>query len=246
MSVSQSQLTQINNFACQAFEAGDYPTAASHFKHALSQSRGFIQQQGIQQNSSSSPRIMRLPAHLCQGLQSKPCTLEAEDQLSVHRRTIRLVDGYKFSENSLDNSTVITAVIVFNLALTSHIQGLQFNCQRNLKQASALYSHTYQLVHSIVNETYQGCSTGNALFDLLVLALYNNMALVYLEFSQPEQAASVFQHLMKYASTLSFLQGLEPSVPGTSGPSEIHRDIDSFVLNATLLGYSTTNAAAAA
>lgn len=253
MTTTLHQLARLNNNGCDSLDQGDFTKATAQFKTALSHARSFIEYQSTRQplnhGTAVSRSILGMPSHLYPNIPGNPIVEELQDKFVVHTQAIRLFEGYSFSRVELDNSKIYTAIIVFNLALTTHLQGLKTLSHRCLQQAATLYTHTYQLVYTIVNDCYRGQATGNAAFDLLILALFNNMALVHLAFSEYEHASVIFQHLMKYAVTFPRQGRDQVAMQCTGVASEcdgIYNRINDFVLNATLSGCKSPIAAAAA
>jgi hypothetical protein len=266
-------IVSLNNQGCDDLDQGNRGTSSlNHFRTALSAAKGILrahhahhhhqqQQPQYQKNnvyaaSSRRPHLLQMPLHELQSNVASPpqvltqaynnvVTSKAHQtsQFFIYSSAMRIVPGARFSEDPMENCTIYTSFVVFNLALTLHLQGLR-NCSRRcLEKAQSLYTHAYQLVQTVVNEYFrQGRPTENASFDLFVLALLNNTALIHVEFAEYGRAEDAFQRLMRFARISASFQKQQRS----SCSEVVLKLVDSMLLNATFMCLNTIAAAAAA
>lgn len=128
-------------------------------------------------------------------------------QYFIFSHAIPLIMGHRFSTDERENTKVYIAIVVFNLALTLHLGSLKSENRRSLTKAQSLYEKCFDLLAPII-KVYccNGRATNNTVFDLLVMALLNNLALVYFEIVDPVQSCATFQLLAKYATIVSFFR----------------------------------------
>jgi hypothetical protein len=84
-----------------------------------------------------------------------------------------------FSHNALEEVNIHFAMVIFNLGLVcqSAAAGQHLQQQRvttYLQQSKTLYYQAYRLLAPIMEESFQGQSSGNALLDLLYLSVLHN------------------------------------------------------------------------
>jgi hypothetical protein len=84
-----------------------------------------------------------------------------------------------FSHNALEEANIHYAMVIFNLGLVCQraAAGQHLHQQRvttYLQQTKTLYYQAYRLLAPIMEESFQGQSSGNALLDLLYLAVLHN------------------------------------------------------------------------
>jgi hypothetical protein len=237
-----ASLLEINNQGCDNLDRGDVSNAILYFRHALAHVKPFLREVERENTVYRSRNILPMPTDITLSslslLKTKTSTRQNQNHL-IQSQAIRMINGFVFSKNALENSKIYTSIIIFNLALTFHLQGssskiLQSDSHRQFAQAKALYYHALRLMAETVNVCYEGRATGNEIVDLLTLGLFNNMALLHLEFSEYKEAKNVFLHLIRYAT----------SIP--KNEQFINWLVNCFLLNATLLGLNPPVAAAAA
>jgi hypothetical protein len=246
-SIHLQQMLLLNNQGCEDLDQGNRAAALGHFRSALSALKGIIhgQRQNEKDTSTASftgrHHLLQMPLHLIGG-DIAPAAF-TNSQFFIYSRAMRMTPGVQFSEDQTENCTVFTSFVVFNLALTLHLQGLENYCKNSLQKAHSLYSHAHQLIYSIINHyCEQGRPTENAAFDLFVMALLNNTALIYVECSEYGRAGSAFQSMSRYARVSSFFHGQLASRRGEM----VLKSVDNMLLNATFLKFNTVSAAAAA
>ena len=94
----------------------------------------------------------------------------------------------------------LTNIVMYNLALSFHLHGLQRNCVDSLIRAQYLYELAFQL-------HVQECCDVTLLFSL---ALLNNLGLIYRTTKEIKRSNACFQHML---STMMYL--LECNEAGT-------------------------------
>jgi hypothetical protein len=243
-----SSLSEINNRGCDCLDQGDMENAMSNFRQGLSYVKAYLHETPKDNHNRASRNIISMPVDMLRRTGadtiSETTNTFSKSNFIIHPHATRMINGYSFSDDLLENSKIYTAIVVFNLALTAHLQGLRLQSHRHIGQAKSLYHHTYQLIHTTVVGCYDGEATGNASFDMLVLALFNNMALVLFEFSDFAVSRVVFQRLIRYAMSVS--RSAEESSLLEAKNEYIYHQINNFLLNATILGLNPPFAAAAA
>ena len=134
-----------------------------------------------------------------------------------------------YSPEPLINTTVISTIVIFNLAVVYHIKGLHEKAlsDSRLVKAHSLYTKAYLLLED-AGVTFG--STGNAVVDLLSMAVSNNLAHVCFELANYDESRSHFDSLIRFALTV---------VPGRYGDRYVSSVMDqqksNFLLNAIIL-----------
>lgn len=134
-----------------------------------------------------------------------------------------------YSPDPLINTTIVSTLVVFNLALLYHIKGTHEKalCERRLCKSHALYSRAHLILSSA--GAFSGC-TGNAVVDLLSMAVFNNLAHVSYELAEYDQSRTHFDALIRFALTVVPSRYGDPSV----GPM-MEEQKSNFLLNAIIL-----------
>lgn len=128
-------------------------------------------------------------------------------QYFIFSHAIPIIQGHLFSTDERESTKVYIAIVVFNLALTFHLASIKSGNRRSLVKAQSLYEKCFDLLAPIIKAyCCKGRATHNTIFDLLVMALLNNLALVYLDVVDPIQSCATFQLLAKYATIVSFVR----------------------------------------
>jgi hypothetical protein len=133
--------------------------------------------------------LIKLPMTTLVGPAASPA--ESRRTFRIHTEAIRLISGLAFSKDAMANDQICSRIVVFNLVLCSHLQGLwrddPQSCLQLLGKAKCLYRQSFTLLTDTIM-TECNCtvgSTGNALIGLLVMTLLNNLTLVhYMEFRE--------------------------------------------------------------
>eukprot|EP00538_Stauroneis_constricta_P013471 CAMPEP_0119547498 /NCGR_PEP_ID=MMETSP1352-20130426/1607_1 /TAXON_ID=265584 /ORGANISM="Stauroneis constricta, Strain CCMP1120" /LENGTH=339 /DNA_ID=CAMNT_0007592445 /DNA_START=90 /DNA_END=1109 /DNA_ORIENTATION=+ len=121
---------------------------------------------------------------------------DAVDPLaSLHARPFGLVET-PFSDDHIEDSKIRFSIVCFNLALIFHLQGLLEHSQttERLHKAKSMYQNIFRLLA----ERIELGPTGNAVVDMVFMAMLNNMAHVALELADANQP--IAQQLLVVAS----------------------------------------------
>ena len=235
----------LNNAAVAHFDRGDIGKAFELFRGALQQTMdgnfrpapqppatlppaGPPQQEQNRSPSSDgcssgrvTPEASNSRAAYCQNIPSMPF---------IHAQSFGIVGTPgAYSPDPLINTTMVSTLVVFNLALLYHIKGSHEKAltDRRLCKAHALYARAHLLLHDA--GVFSGC-TGNAVVDLLSMAVSNNLAHVSHELADYEQSRAHFDALIRFALTV---------VPTRYGDryvgSVMEEQKSNFLLNAIIL-----------
>ena len=222
-----------------------------HLKQALSDVRAYMRSESGPKRRSLrlrsrcrqiQPMSQRHADLACVATTQLRRQASSSHSLLIHSHPIRMVPGFEFSKDALENSRIYSAIVVFNLALSFHVQALsrRDTGQKSLfTHSKSLYRHAFLLITDTVR-MYQGRATGNILLDLLAIGLFNNMALLHLEFSEDKEARFLFQRLVQYTEPIS-----EDHESTTSHPV-MHGLVQCFLANASIVGSSSLPIAPAA
>ena len=206
----------LNNAAVAHFDNGDIGKAFELFRGALQQTMDGNfrpqppaalppatgppqQEQGPSPSSGDgstgpvTPQGRNSRADYCQNIPSMPF---------IHAKSFGIVGTPgAYSPDPLINTTIVSTLVVFNLALLYHIEGSHEKAltDRRLCKAHALYARAHLLLHDA--GVFSGC-TGNAVVDLLSLAVSNNLAHVCHELADYEQSRALFDALIRFALTV--------------------------------------------
>jgi hypothetical protein len=93
------------------------------------------------------------------------------------------------------------------------------------------------LIHETVFDRYDGQGTGNAVLDLMVMALINNLAHIHLEVCDFEKSRALSRRLERFALSIE-----ENAGSAVAYASQVHR----FLLNAAIIVWFLNKTAAAA
>ena len=148
----------------------------------------------------------------------------------VHSNAINVIPSpHAYSPDELINTTVVSSIILFNLALVYHLKGLEASGESTMRLAKArsLYQKSQLL---LADARVPLSSTGNPVIDMLVMALYNNLAQASFEMSIYEDSRVYFEGLIRFALTVT------PSRYGDASiASMIDQQKSNFLLNAIIL-----------
>jgi hypothetical protein len=189
-------LVTSNNDGARFFEERNYVEAISCFRRALEHSKNIARLQeeteswiechggGVYHPEEATEEELMLSGisfHFGVLTVNSSHPKSESDFFMVQDACIRLVP-----ENRLVFATDLkhlATIVVYNCALTLHMQGSHLSSKKLLEKALALYSHGLALITS--NSASQGgpggqthCLTGNPLLDFVHLALVNNMGII--------------------------------------------------------------------
>jgi len=193
---------------------GDYETAMPWFKSALWHIKSFIavhdQDPGlspIYKGLPSSSHILAMPADVLLA-NLPPVTwkdmsqTETESQFYTFTSGIPCVPGHRFFRDLMEEGIVVSAVTIFNLALTTHLSARDSGCSDEWKRAQSLYRDALRILAPIIDR--QGRTPiRNAAFDLLTLALLNNMVVAKWECHEFNDAMEVFGTLANLSALVT-------------------------------------------
>lgn len=120
----------------------------------------------------------------------------------VHVRGINLVAApTAYSQDTLVNTTIVSSIVIFNLAIVYHLKGLEEcgNTDARLAKARSLYHKSHLLLQEA---GVPGASTGNPVIDMLSMALFNNMAQSSFELGGYPESRGYFEQLICFATTV--------------------------------------------
>jgi hypothetical protein len=265
MEHSQHQvLSNINNLGAVCIENGDLPQAM-HFlrlavQHVKTEVTSYPRKQASPSDAGTgeqSRNSLSTSAKQCLSSQHAADNyFDNEDNVTdthqqfggaynrfVYSRGMRMLTapGDCFSHDLVQDGTIRSAIVVYNLALVFHLKGFNKNEALHLQKAKHLYEHSYQLLVDTIRP-FGGGPTGNASVDLLVLALMNNLAEISLEMSgYYDDTRAMFEHLLEFAVSTRSREYGEEEVSAF-----MEQESSYFLLNASILGLAPAAAAAAA
>jgi tetratricopeptide (TPR) repeat protein len=216
--------TALNNRAVVMINAGELEAAISTIGEALHTS--------WEMADKAEQRTHHLPLHLTlDGLMTKCVHLDnsgdrQEQKTFMYRRAICINDAAEDTTYSYESRVVVTAVIIFNLALAYQLAAANTTNgnDRYLRKAAKLYKLAIRMPHEEQLES-------STLFSMTCI---NNVGLVYQDLRDIVAAQKCFEHLL---STLMFLVDC--------GETDVVPDMDGFFMNTSHLVVTQTSAAAA-
>jgi tetratricopeptide (TPR) repeat protein len=237
---------ETNNQGVNYFERGDLPKAFQCYRQALQQlfkASSHDESSVPQEQRQTHKRLLPLPlraldCYTCYEASSTPATSLSPTSFALHSQCFRLMNRVSFSMNPLDNDDISSSIVIFNTALVFHLQALKVNSIQHLTKAMTLYQQAATLLREYI---YAGNATGNALVDVLYMAILNNLGLLYRDFSQHGESRDTFHLLIRYALSIQ-----STAVYAAEKGDPVDRQIYSFLLNATILGLNSPDTAAAA
>ena len=285
----------LNNLGCEHLRDGHHHQALNSFKAAFATIKAVLIAHGGTAVPQTPPRYPRrlLPMSadvLRTHLSTTTMTVEEEDSTSTtttatttarRRRQeechyftftngIPCIPGHHFSTDLIEEGQIVSAIVLFNLAATTHLQASSTLCyygsaavgephgyhhqqqqqhhhqqqqQAALRSAQSLYFCASHLVGPLLlqQDQLRGATRHgrNAAFDLLSLALFNNIAITHWECREFLQAEEAFARLaiISHSAHSSF------GGTGSHQPPQQNRDdeallfkVKSMIFNATVGG----------
>jgi hypothetical protein len=299
-----------NNQGCGHLRDGHHPQALDSFKAAFATIKAVLIAHGGTVVPQTPPRYPRrllpmsadvLRTHL--STTTTNTTMEEEDITSTSTATtttitrrrrqeechyftftngIPCIPGHHFSTDLVEEGQIVSAIVLFNLAATTHLQASilcygsaavggephgyhhhdqqyqQQQQQAALRSAQSLYFCASHLVGPLLIQQDQLLRSGtrhgrNAAFDLLSLALFNNIAITHWECREFLQADEAFARLAIIShSAHSSFGGVTGSSQSPPSPPQQNRDeallfkVKSMLFNATVGGPVSVSIAPAA
>ena len=176
----------------------------------------------------SEPMDMELPSPPSPCECMKPTSSSAP---FVHFHAINVIPSPQaYSPDTLVNTTVVSSIVLFNLGIVYHLKGLETSGEESrmrLTKARSFY-HKSQLL--LADAGIPATSVGNPVLDMLLMALYNNLAEVSYEMQSYSESRQYFEGLIRFALTVA---------PSNYGDATIAAMVDqqksNFLLNAIIL-----------
>jgi hypothetical protein len=217
MTVNNQVVAESNNVGVAYLVAGQMKSALSHFCEALRMIMGALEQEPIilpyggwsAKNayvvSGGTERPLSLPRELDE--KEKIVLLEKKSPPPVtapfaYARGLNLIPFQgAYSSDLLIDSTVVSCIIIFNLSIVYHMNGLE--CGDGsicfLSRARTLYQKCQQL---LAEAGVPLSATGNPVIDMLSMALFNNLAHVSFEMGLFDDARHCFELLSRFSVTV--------------------------------------------
>lgn len=251
-SMSDQAAAHLNNVGVAYLERGDLKQALEYFRDALRETMGELRLppphaastearagSGVATSRSDQRATPMHAEYMALPQERKSSCNNSNVTPFVHAQGFGIVGAPgSYSPDPLINTTVVSTIVIFNLAVVYHIKGIHENalCDSRLRKAYALYVKAHVLLND-AGVTH--VSTGNAVVDLLSMALLNNLAHVCYELHQYKECRSRFDSLIRLALTV---------IPSKYGDGHVGSVMDqqksNFLLNAIIL--HAPNLAAAA
>jgi tetratricopeptide (TPR) repeat protein len=257
MSTSHQMLSEVNNLGASCIDNGNLSQAMRLFQSAL--------QQVKEKFAAACPQIQR-PSGLVKDQKAvqpllslsmkqdfanpiaPACKYYGDSTRFIYTRGMQMptTPDVCFSQDIFEDGKIRSSIIVFNLGIVYHVKGLYDSSPAILNKAKYLYEQSYYLIVDTIRY-YEGRSTGNAVIDLLFLALMNNLAQISVAFLDYSESEVRFDMLIQYA--FSFRSNTIDGAGDMQVAAFVDQQICSFVLNAKvvmgLLGHRSTTAPAA-
>lgn len=236
---------ELNNLGVQVLDSGDLRRALELFREALRYTMGDLHpmesappcNQVFPNFSDCSRSAKDSSSHTAESPYTRQmCDLAVSPPLGkpcepfVHTQGINIIPSPNaYSPDVLVNTTILSSIILFNLAIVYHLKGLESKSQsgERLEKARSLYLKSHVLLG---DAGVPLASTSNPVIDMLSMALLNNLAQVLHELSHYEESRQSFDQLIRFALTI---------VPTNYGDALIGSIIDqqksNFLLNAIIL-----------
>ncbi len=139
----------------------------------------------------------------------------------LHTQCIRLLASFPglLASDSLLEDRLVSGILVFNCGLVFHLQGQRTCSPEHLRKAFTLYQQAAALLQDQIHQAsmtasshcLRGKVTGNALVDLLCMAVLNNMGLILrCDFLDHAKSRRFFGQLVTYAH--AFQNSYAPSL----------------------------------
>jgi tetratricopeptide (TPR) repeat protein len=182
---------QQNNSAVSLIAAGDYNAAISALLSALKTYRQIMGEEAYEHHQ---PFQISLDQCMTQSpaTQGKASSNEDESDQYIYRQAIHIPLTI---ESNFEASTMVSVIIIFNLALTHQLSAVGSNIKRSkLRKAAILYELGFNMQQDANFE-----NKNNAVFTL---ATVNNVGLIHHKLNDGDTAKKFFEKLL---STLMIL-----------------------------------------
>lgn len=193
----------INNAGVAALQAGELKAAMEAFSFALQSAANSIETSEEQVLARSWNANMNL------GFEDDLHVLSAKDsypwfKANTYTKGICLIplsNGNSLA--ALLRASIVPAVIIFNLALVYHISGLKRSDEKGerlLRKSGSLYEKAKMLLREAGSSLV--VSHKQPVADILVMAIYNNLAQINYHLLDYEASQSHFNDLVMFASSI--------------------------------------------
>jgi len=251
-----------NNKGCRCLQKGDYQAAIPcWFKSALKQICSiFALHNEEEEIADAHEQLLPMPLDglltvLPTGIWDDVCIPKgSESHYYTFTCGFPCVPGNLFFPSlTEEEGTVVSAIVVFNLALTMHMMAKDTGCPREWKRVQLLYSDALWILGPFIDRESRA-STRNAAFDLLSLALLNNKAITHhwecQEFVEAERAFVGLADLSAQATSswtvASSIWSEDDQVHQPSFDETLLSMVQNMLLNATVGTHAATFPAPAA
>ncbi|GKY97754.1 hypothetical protein MPSEU_000733600 [Mayamaea pseudoterrestris] len=213
--MDQLDCAALNNEGVFYFQQGELAASLAKFRSALELTIGSLEPTVTPATESSQSCGRDAPSRSVN--QHRPregnssidfvSILPVEDVMSglqTYNRPINLVaTPAAYSSDPLVNATVVSSIILFNLALVYHLKGLEGSddtSRSRLLSAQSLYTKSRALLEEAGFSSYQSC--GHPVVDILIMAILNNQGQLTFSLLDYEQSQKFFDCLVVFCSTV--------------------------------------------
>jgi hypothetical protein len=248
MIASSQVIMETNSLAVACLNAGDLARAKDMLFESFRLLTKALSDLPLSSSATFQPTLHKsctlVFLSMCQDEKQDTATTITE-RAHVYLHGINMVPS--FSQDPAEHLSLCSAVLVFNLALLQHKEGLSnaSNAGYSLKKARFLYEKCQLLLASVGVLSSEW--TGNATIDLLGMAVLNNLGQICCETADYGPSSDYYKQLIQLIiATSTRQQGTEGVHYGNARLDyfmEKQRSV--FLLNAILVGHPPTLAAAA-
>jgi hypothetical protein len=244
MNAAIQKAISLNNIAVYMMEAGSFKSAINNLYHSLKPFRDVSSSSEQQENETVRQRRSNLSIHqyminsssLERGTTSTSMDVDddEEQQHFLYNHGIRIPGT--IMDINYQECTLISCIVVFNLALAHHLYAEQVDkrsgTHQELLKAKELYEISLKMhrdistIHGLDNED---CDDDDILF---LLAIFNNLGLVHQQLQNNEKSGQCFEYVL---STLMCLADAGHNM----------KILDGFFINASTVISKPTAARAA-
>lgn len=198
-SAQHSQTVSLNNHAVSVLQTGDFENAGAFFSTAFKASNQALNQPSC--DSSGPQPFPSLDGCISKGpLPHSPADLKGDTETEdfIFRKCIFIPQS--LVPPTYRNKILVTTIVVFNLALCSHLRAMESKEQAfrsyHLRKAAQLYEQSFNL------QGAHGASGPLATKNIFSMAALNNLGQVFRCLRENEKADKCFSNLL---STLMFM-----------------------------------------
>jgi len=202
-----------NNEGCRHLRNGDRQAAINCFKAVLTQIKSILQchngvSDAVHEDNLSSPQLLPMPAHvlrtnLPQG-EWEAISDRRDSLYFTFSSAIPYIPSHRFFIDVIEEGNAVSALTIFNVAVTLHLMANDSGCPQDWKRAKSLYAYAQRVLGPIIHR-HRRTPLRNAAFDLLTLALFNNTAVAHWECQEYDDAQEAFGQLAYLAASSTSL-----------------------------------------